>query len=268
MPNNLTRNQYLSAMGIDVWVTRDTNNLDEQSPDVTNADNSDSDKSSSNESKLDINAIKKLVSDNSSNDIIDKAEIEINADKKDVSHLDWNSLYEFVNQCQDCELLKNRKNCVFGSGNINADLFIVGSSPSLEEDNSGQELIGVEGELLENMLRVLNLTRKDVYSSNLIKCASQNYREFSNLEMQNCQSYIERQINLVNPKVIIIFGEQPAQFILKTDKNLLMLSSQMHDYLDKDILVVVMEHPEQLLKSTEGKRQAMLNLFQIKSVLS
>ncbi|VAW91528.1 hypothetical protein MNBD_GAMMA22-2761 [hydrothermal vent metagenome] len=227
------RNHYLSTMGIEVWLARD--NVD------------------SNDISHDIKLEKKL---------------EKNVDNTAITSFDWNELVTHVSKCERCDLHINRNNSVFGTGNQQADLFVIGAIPNNEEDKAAQEFVGLEGKLLDNMLTVLHLSRKNIYSANLLKCKSQVHREYSNIELTACTAYLEHQIALVNPKVVIILGESLAQFILKTDKSMALLTTQMHDYKNKDILVAVMEHPEQLLLYPEKKRQAWLSLLQVKTVLS
>ncbi len=246
--NNAIRNQYLSAMGIDVWLSKDGNNVEPISHN-------------------DVTLNSEVTSDDSAIALKVEPNLETETVNIQIEILDWPELTNVVNNCQTCEQLKSRKNCVFGSGNQTAELFIIGSMPSAEESNSAQSFIGAEGVLLDNMLLTLNLTRDKVYTTNLMKCASQSHRQFSNTEMGNCIAHLERQIALVNPKAIIIFGEQVAQFFLKTDKDMPTLTAQLHDYLDKDILVAVIEHPEQLLSSGLSKKHAWLNLLQIKTML-
>ncbi len=261
--DNATRNQYLSAMGIDVWVSKDDNNIAQAGMNQVN-NNQVSIKSISE------NAVTKnseLTSGDSAIALKVEPEFETETVTINIESLDWPELTKVVNNCQICEQLNSRTNCVFGAGNQTAELFIVGSMPSIGESNIVNAFIGAEGLLLDNMLLALNLTRDKVYTTNLIKCASQSHRQFSNSEMENCISYLERQIALVNPKVMIIFGEQVAQFILKTDKDMATLTTQLHDYLEKDILVAVIEHPEQLLSSAISKKHAWLNLLQIKTML-
>jgi DNA polymerase len=233
MPNNLIRNQYLSAMGVDVWVARETASFEKLSPDI-NLDNNQ----------------------------------KIEPEKRDISSFDWDELHTAVSQCQQCDLHKTRKNSLLGSGNKQAELFIVGSCPSNEEDNNSLEFVGAEGILLDNILLTLKLSRDDVYTTNLVKCKSQNHRDYSDIEMTECLSYIERQIQLVKPKIIILFGEQTAQFILKTNNTLNILKNSIHNYSNTDILVVVIEHPEQLLSSGSDKKQAWVSLLKIKTVLT
>ncbi len=234
--DNDIRNEYLSAMGIDVWLARDT---------VDNIVDLDIQSEIKSEKNI----------DNTSNDVV-------------INNLDWSQLLTQVAQCQNCELHLNKTNNVFGSGNQQADLFVIGAIPNDAEDNAAKEFVGLEGKLLDNMLSVLDLSRNDIFSANLLKCKSQTHRHFSNSELSACVAYLERQIDLVKPKAVIIFGEQIAQFILKTDKSMTVLTTQMHDYSEKDILVVVMDHPEQLLLSPKNKRQAWLSLLQVKTVLS
>ncbi|MFV1983130.1 MAG: uracil-DNA glycosylase [Thiohalomonadales bacterium] len=231
MTNNLTRNQYLSIMGINVWVERDNINT----------------RSYTKNSEL-------------------KTKVKSELMLKDITSLDWNELDKTVNQCQNCNLYKTRKNSVFGSGNKNAKLFIIGSIPNIEEDNKSQIFIGTEGILLDNMLKVLDLSRSDVFTTNILKCKSQKHRQFTNAEMDNCFSYLKRQIDLVKPKVLIIFGEQVAQFILKIDKSMTTLITEMYDY--NGISVIVIKHPEQLLLSGSSKKQAWLSLQKIRTILN
>ncbi|MFV2059268.1 MAG: uracil-DNA glycosylase [Gammaproteobacteria bacterium] len=229
MLDNEIRNQYLSAMGIDVWVARDHS--------------------------IPVNTV------------VNDAE-EITLKNNDITVLDWQELQNTVTHCSQCYLHKSRINSVFGSGNKQAELFIIGTIPSNEEDIKNQEFIASEGILLDNMLLTLKLTREDVYTTNLVKCKSQGHREFSTTEMASCIAYVNRQIQLVKPKVLILFGEQIAQYILKTENKIDSLTATIHNYDDTDILVIVINHPEQLLLSGDSKKQAWLALMKIKSVLT
>jgi len=254
MSNNLIRNQYLAMMGIDVWLAREDFNSDDILID---------------ESSKNTNIIQTdLVIESNTQKAEPGIHFEDQQEEINTDSLDWIELENKVTHCQLCQLHQSRKNSIFGRGNQQADLFIIGSIPSQNEDLQAQEFIDTEGQLLDNMLLQLNLTRNNVYITNFLKCASNNNRQFTNSELEQCYPYLARQIELVKPKVLLLFGESIAQYILKTDKSMSELTSQMHDYLDQDILIVVIEHPEKLLISSSSKKQALLNILSIKAVLS
>jgi len=248
MSDNLIRDQYLSTMGIEVWVSRDEVPTEHDSL----------------EQKIVNNVVTpELEPSLDSNTERFDSETEI-----DINTLNWLELEEAVTQCHRCEYYKNRENTIFGSGNKEADLFIIGTVSNDAEDSGMREFVGAEGILLDNMLAAINLSRKDVYTSNLVKCKSPTQRQFSSVEIEKCIPYLFRQIELVKPKMLLLFGEQVAQFILNTNDDMAILTTNMHDYLNDDCLVVVIEHPEKLLASSANKKQAWLNLIKIKSVIS
>jgi DNA polymerase len=126
---------------------------------------------------------------------------------KTVGHADvFESLRHEVEGCTRCPLHDSRTQVVFGSGNPAADLFFVGEAPGAEEDRSGVPFVGRSGRLLERMLETIGISRQEVFISNVVKCRPPENRDPSSLEIETCSPYLERQIELVEPRVICSLG--------------------------------------------------------------
>lgn len=156
--------------------------------------------------------------------------------------------------CVRCPLGHTRNQFVFGSGNPAADILFVGEAPGQEEDRQGIPFVGAAGELLTKIIGAMNLTREDVYICNVLKCRPPNNRDPQPEEVASCEPYLQRQIALVQPKVICCLGRHAAHALLKTDKSLSRLRGQLHEYAG--IPLVVTYHPAALLRNAGYKRAA------------
>ncbi len=176
-----------------------------------------------------------------------------------IARLDWKELQARVAQCQRCpELVANRTQTVFGVGNHNADWLVIGEAPGAEEDIQGEPFVGRAGQLLNAMLSAIGLKREQVFIANILKCRPPNNRDPKPEEAANCAPYLQRQIALIQPKIILAVGRIAAQNLLQTDTPIGKLRGQMHRY--RGIPLVVTYHPAYLLRTPGDKRKAWEDL--------
>jgi DNA polymerase len=173
--------------------------------------------------------------------------------------LDWDALSERVSTCERCRLCEKRTRTVFGVGDRNADWMLIGEAPGENEDRVGEPFVGQAGKLLDNMLRSLTLARDaDVYIANVIKCRPPGNRNPEPDEVARCEPYLQRQVGLVKPKLIVALGRFAAQSLLKTDASISSLRGRVHEY--EGVPVIVTYHPAYLLRSLPDKAKAWADL--------
>ena len=129
----------------------------------------------------------------------------------------WNALLATVAGCTRCSLHQTRTQTVFGVGDPNADWMFIGEAPGAEEDRRGEPFVGRSGQLLDQMLAAIGQSRQSVFIANIIKCRPPNNRDPKPEEASACRAYLERQIEIVNPRIIIAVGKIAAQNLLGTD---------------------------------------------------
>lgn len=234
-----TRLQYLQAMGIDVWIPRVNSAANSVQPEA-----------------VEQNRVKKDVveaTESAGVTSVEKTDYFIqNMVKK------WQELEHEVAECQQCSLCQTRTQTVFGSGNINADWMLIGEAPGQSEDREGLPFVGRAGQLLTEMIRALGLAREQVYIANILKCRPPNNRDPKPEEVAACNDHLQRQIALVQPKIILAVGRVAAQNLLQTDASLSQLRGKVH-YCD-NVPVIVIYHPAYLLRSLLEKRKAWQDL--------
>ena len=184
----------------------------------------------------------------------------------DISSLDWQALQQLVSQCQLCELHATRTQTVFGTGNQHADLLIIGEAPGAEEDNLGEPFVGQAGKLLDAMLHAIQLDRQQVFITNVLKCRPPQNRDPHTSEIICCDSYLQRQIALLQPKVILTVGRVAAHHLLLTQTALGSLRGRQYSYHGIPLLVTY--HPAYLLRMPADKGKAWQDLLQVKKILS
>lgn len=162
---------------------------------------------------------------------------------------DFNNI---INNCAKCSLAQQRQQFVFGEGNKNADILLVGEAPGADEDRVGRPIVGAAGILLDKILAAINLTRSEVYICNILKCHPPKDREPLPEEIAMCQPYLAKQIELIKPKFILCLGRFAAQTLLQTKKSHSSLRGQFYDYGQAQLLVTY--HPAALLQHPENKR--------------
>jgi DNA polymerase len=176
------------------------------------------------------------------------------------SGLDWETLRNRVSACTRCELHATRTQTVFGVGNPNARWMFIGEAPGAEEDRQGEPFVGRAGQLLTSMLKALGFRREDVYIANVLKCRPPGNRDPKPDEARSCRGYLERQIELVSPLLIVAVGRIAAQNLLATDSSLARLRGQVHALGEPRWPLVVTYHPAYLLRSPAEKRKAWQDL--------
>jgi uracil-DNA glycosylase family 4 len=179
--------------------------------------------------------------------------------------LDWDSLRETISTCTNCSLHQTRTQTVFGVGNPDADWMFIGEAPGADEDRRGEPFVGRSGQLLDQMLAAIGQSRQDVFIANIIKCRPPNNRDPKPEEASACRSYLERQIAIVNPKIIIAVGKISAQNLLGTDAPVGRMRGKRHSF--GDVPLIVTYHPAYLLRSPSQKRKSWDDLCLARSIV-
>jgi len=184
-----------------------------------------------------------------------------------VDLLQWDALAQAVADCRACNLCDGRSNAVFGAGDPKADWLIVGDPPDEADDQQGQPFAGPAGKLLDNMLRAAGLARTDnVYISNVLKCRPAGNRNPEPAELSRCEPFLRRQVQLLEPKIIIAMGRFAVQTLLGTQDPVGKLRGRVHDYMG--VPVVVTYHPAYLLRNLADKGKAWTDLCLALEVVS
>lgn len=172
----------------------------------------------------------------------------------------WETLAHTVSQCTLCALHQTRTQTVFGVGNKNADLMIIGEAPGFHEDQQGEPFVGRAGQLLTAMIKSMGLAREDVYIANILKCRPPNNRDPQPEEVALCTQYLDQQIALVKPRLLLAVGRIASHYLLKTKSSLESLRNKLHAYGDTHTPLIVTYHPAYLLRSPKDKQKAYKDL--------
>jgi DNA polymerase len=156
-----------------------------------------------------------------------------------------------INQCSSCKLHEGRNKFVFGSGNPNADVMVVGEGPGAEEDKQGLPFVGRAGKLLTDILKAINFERDDVFIANIVKCRPPDNRTPLPDEMDTCLPYLKKQIEIIKPKVILCLGLTAAKGLLKKRDSLTSMRGKVFEF--ENIKVMVTYHPAALLRNPNWK---------------
>ncbi|MBS1209480.1 MAG: phage polymerase-like protein [Proteobacteria bacterium] len=176
-----------------------------------------------------------------------------------VAGMDWDTLGEAVSACQACRLCERRKQAVLGVGDPHADWMLVGEGPGAEEDARGEPFVGQAGKLLDAMLAAIALKRgENVYIANAVKCRPPGNRTPEPAEIEACRPYLERQIALVKPKLILAMGRPAAQTLIGGEVKIGAARGKLFSYLD--VPVIVTYHPAYLLRNLPDKARAWEDL--------
>jgi DNA polymerase len=176
------------------------------------------------------------------------------------SGLDWDALRARVAVCTRCGLHATRTQTVFGVGDLRAQWLIVGEAPGAEEDARGEPFVGRAGQLLNSMLRAVGLAREQVYIANVLKCRPPGNRDPAPAEAGECLPYLEQQIALLKPKIMLVVGRIAAQNLLRTDSSLGRLRQQVHRFGLSQVPLIATYHPAYLLRTPADKRKAWEDL--------
>ena len=172
-----------------------------------------------------------------------------------IAALLWGEFAADVDACNACGLCRSRNKSVPGVGDVNAQWLFVGEAPGAEEDAKGEPFVGQAGRLLDNMLAALGLTRdRNVYIANVLKCRPPNNRTPEPGESDACRPYLERQVELIHPKLIVALGKSAASLLLGTDATIASLRGRVHRY--RGLPLVVTYHPAYLLRNLPDKAKA------------
>ncbi|MEX0976749.1 MAG: uracil-DNA glycosylase [Woeseia sp.] len=185
----------------------------------------------------------------------------------DIRLLAWPELQRAVATCTRCALHQSRTQTVFGVGNQRADWMIIGEAPGAEEDRRGEPFVGRAGKLLDEMLRAVNLSRDSVFICNILKCRPPGNRDPAAVEAAACRGYLERQIELVSPRLILAVGRIAAQQLLGSDAPLARLRGTLHRFTEAAIPLIVTYHPAYLLRKPTDKRKAWQDLCLAQQVM-
>jgi DNA polymerase len=178
----------------------------------------------------------------------------------------WQQLERDVANCTKCELHTSRTQTVFGTGDKNADLLIIGEAPGRDEDLQGEPFVGRAGQLLNAMLAAIGLDREQVYIANILKCRPPNNRDPQAEEAAACNPWLQQQIALIQPAVILALGRIAAHNLLNTEQSLAALRGKQHSYAGIPLLVSY--HPAYLLRKPVDKRKSWQDLKHVKSLLN
>jgi uracil-DNA glycosylase family 4 len=227
------RIEYLEAMGIEQWVCRNGMSMTAALPAAGTAEHAVTATTATG------NAVK---------------------EGAEVSALEWPELESRVACCTRCILHETRTRTVFGTGNRSADWLIIGEAPGADEDRQGEPFVGRAGQLLTAMLEAIGCRREEVYITNILKCRPPGNRDPLPAEVACCHDYLERQIELVGPALILVVGRIAAHNLLQTDLPIGRLRGRVHRYGKTGIPLVVTYHPAYLLRSPLEKRKSWEDL--------
>jgi uracil-DNA glycosylase family 4 len=189
-----------------------------------------------------------------------------------VESMDWMALREAVANCTACRLCEGRRNTVFGVGNEHAHWMIVGEAPGEQEDLQGEPFVGKAGQLLDNMLRAIGLTRENapperqVFIANTLKCRPPGNRNPQPDELAQCEPFLIRQVALVQPRIIVAMGRFAVQSLLRSSDPIGRLRGRVHRY--HGVPLIVTYHPAYLLRNPVDKARAWEDLCLALDVLA
>ncbi len=218
------KRKYLAAMGIDLWVRREIPKSETELAIAPIAEPDHSDQADSSTSNS------------------------------------WQQLTDTIAQCQRCELGKTRQQSLIGWGNLSPNWLIITGPPGDGESPLDTPFSGISGQLLSNMLRAVGTTPEQVYITRLIKCAPTNPDAKIEPSVQQCTPYLEQQIQLLKPDLILCLGKLSAQHLIRSNEKISNLRGQVHRYGEQQIPLIVSYNPTYLLRKPSEKRQAWSDL--------
>ena len=188
-----------------------------------------------------------------------------------VAQMDWPALREAVAACRACGLCETRRQTVFGVGHEQAQLMVIGEAPGEQEDRQGEPFVGPAGQLLDSMLQAIGLSRqpgppeKQVFIANTLKCRPPGNRNPAPEELAKCEPFLQRQLALVRPRVILAMGRFAVQALLRSSEPIGRLRGRVHEY--QGVPLVVTYHPAYLLRNLPDKAKAWDDLCLAASLL-
>lgn len=172
---------------------------------------------------------------------------------------EWESLREECLNCRRCALADTRHNVVFGEGPVDAEVMCIGEGPGEQEDLTGRPFVGRGGKLLDDMLEIIDLSReRNVYIANMVKCRPPQNRDPLNIEQEACSQWLETQIRLLRPKIIICLGRIAAMTYIRED---FKISREHGQWFEKDgILRTALFHPAAILRDPRRRPETFEDL--------
>ena len=170
-----------------------------------------------------------------------------------------------ANGCTKCHLCETRNSVVFGEGNRNADLVVVGEAPGADEDKTGRPFVGRAGKLLDVLLLSIGLPRSEVYICNVLKCRPPKNRNPTPDEVETCSPYLRQQLELISPKAVLAVGTFPAQTLLNTGQSIGKLRGGVHEYEGRPLVPTY--HPAALLRNPGWVRPVWEDLQRLRDIL-
>jgi len=178
----------------------------------------------------------------------------------------FNDLELEAKNCHACSLSNTRNNVVFGKGSLKAKIFIIGEAPGRDEDLSGEPFVGRAGKLLNEILFSMKLSRDNVYITNTVKCRPPDNRNPNSDETNSCSRFLESQISLISPNIIILLGKVAAERLMNTSEPMSSLRGKVHYYKNTNIPMIVFYHPAYLLRSPSEKSKVWDDILLLKSI--
>lgn len=170
----------------------------------------------------------------------------------------WETLQKECLNCRACGLCETRTNAVFGVGRPDAEVLIIGEAPGANEDAQGEPFVGRAGKLLDDMLAMIGLNRRNIYITNSVKCRPPENRDPLNTEKDACRGYLKRQMELMRPKIIVCLGRVSAMELIKED---FKITQEHGQFFEKDgILMMALYHPAALLRDPHKKPDTFQDL--------
>jgi len=170
-----------------------------------------------------------------------------------------------LGDCTRCNLSQSRKNIVFGKGNPRAALVLVGEGPGREEDLAGEPFVGEAGQLLTRILQAINLSRDEVYITNVVKCRPPKNRDPQPIEIETCSPFLKNQLQAIRPRVICALGKYAAQTLLETSEPISRLRGKVYER--QSLRIVPTFHPASLLRNPQWKRDVWQDMQLIQQLL-
>jgi DNA polymerase len=244
------RRRYLRAMGVEAWCPRDGNGLAERMGDGAAPREPDGHRIGAD-------------SPASAAAVTPQGTAAGSAAADPVAGMDWHRLQEAVVSCRACELCETRTQTVFGVGDRQAQLMVIGEAPGADEDRQGEPFVGRAGQLLTLMLLAIGLKREQVFIANVLKCRPPGNRDPRPEEALRCEPFLMRQIALIRPQVLLSVGRISAQKLLKTDAPIGGLRGRWFAFGPDGTPLTVTYHPAYLLRSPDQKAKAWQDLLQV-----
>ena len=176
---------------------------------------------------------------------------------------DWQALYDECMHCRKCTLSQSRHHVVFGEGPRNAEVMLIGEGPGEQEDLSGRPFVGRAGQLLTDMLRMIDLQREQVFIANLVKCRPPQNRDPLEAEQNACIGYLRNQVALLRPKIIVCLGRIAASKLMRED---IKITREHGQWIEKaGIWMMAMYHPSALLRSPSKRPESFVDLKRLQA---